>query len=311
MSKYYLGENVRILVTGGAGFIGSHVVDHLLENNYTVIVLDNLSTGNIKNLNKKVEFIKGDIRDKDLDFRDIDGIIHLGAQVNVRTSLKEPLYDCDVNIMGTLNILETMRRYDVEKIVFASSVAVYGDPKYLPVDEEHPKEPLSPYGLSKYCSEKYIELYGDLYGIDYTILRYSNVYGERQNPRGEAGVVCIFIESMLKGKTPTIFGDGYQTRDFVYVGDVAKSTIMALNWKNKVVNIGTGRETSINHLYNIIADILNFKEKPVYSDPREGEIYRMVVSIERALDLQWKPTVDLREGIRRTVEWMKKYLIEG
>ncbi|AXI25616.1 UDP-glucose 4-epimerase [Methanofervidicoccus sp. A16] len=299
---------MRILVTGGAGFIGSHVVDHLLKNNYTVIVLDNLSTGNIKNLNKKVKFIKGDIRDKNLDFRDIDGVIHLGAQVNVRTSLEKPLYDCDVNVMGTLNILETIRRYDVEKIVFASSVAVYGDPKYLPVDEEHPKKPLSPYGLSKYCGERYIELYGDLYGIDYTILRYSNVYGERQDPRGESGVVSIFIESMLKGKVPTIYGDGYQTRDFVYVGDVARGTIMALNWKNKVVNIGTGKETSINQLYNTISDILDFKEKPIYSDPREGEIYRMVVNIERALDLQWKPIVDLREGIRRTIEWMKEYL---
>lgn len=297
-----------ILVTGGAGFIGSHVVDLLVENHYNVTVLDNLTTGSIENLNKKARFIKGDVRDENLDFRDIEGVIHLGAQVNVRTSLERPLYDCDVNVLGTLNILETMRRYDVEKIVFASSVAVYGDPQYLPVDEEHPKKPLSPYGLSKYCSERYIELYRDLYGIDYTILRYSNVYGERQDPRGEAGVVSIFIESMLRGKTPTIYGDGYQTRDFVYVGDVARGTLMALNWKNKVVNIGTGRETTINHLYSVIADILNFKERPLYADPREGEIYRMVVSIDRALDLQWRPTVDLREGIRRTVDWMKRYL---
>jgi len=297
-----------ILVTGGAGFIGSHVVDLLIENNYNVIVLDNLTTGSVENLNKKARFIKGDIRDENLDFRDIEGVIHLGAQVNVRTSLERPLYDCDVNVLGTLNILETMRRYDVEKIVFASSVAVYGNPQYLPVDEEHPKKPLSPYGLSKYCGERYIELYRDLYGINYTILRYSNVYGERQDPRGEAGVVSIFIESMLRGRTPTIYGDGYQTRDFVYVGDVARGTLMALNWKNKVVNIGTGQETTINHLYSVIADTLNFKEKPLYADPREGEIYRMVVNIERALDLQWRPTVDLREGIRRTVEWMKRYL---
>jgi len=297
-----------ILVTGGAGFIGSHVVDLLIENNYNVIVLDNLTTGSAENLNKKARFIKGDIRDENLDFRDIEGVIHLGAQVNVRTSLERPLYDCDVNVLGTLNILETMRRYDVEKIVFASSVAVYGNPQYLPVDEEHPKKPLSPYGLSKYCGERYIELYRDLYGINYTILRYSNVYGERQDPRGEAGVVSIFIESMLRGRTPTIYGDGYQTRDFVYVGDVARGTLMALNWKNKVVNIGTGQETTINHLYSVIADTLNFKEKPLYADPREGEIYRMVVNIERALDLQWRPTVDLREGIRRTVEWMKRYL---
>jgi len=299
---------LRILVTGGAGFIGSHVVDALIENNYNVTVLDNLSTGNIENLNKKAEFIRGDIRDKNLDFRDIDGVIHLGAQVNVRTSLEKPLYDCDVNTLGTLNILETMRRYDVEKIVFASSVAVYGDPKYLPVDEEHPKKPLSPYGLSKYCSERYIELYSELYSIDYTILRYSNVYGERQDPRGEAGVVSIFIESMLKGKAPTIYGDGHQTRDFVYVGDVARGTLMGLNWRNKIVNIATGRETTINQLYTKIADTLNFKGKPRYTGAQEGEIYRMVLDIGRALDLQWRPTVDLGEGIRRTIEWMRRYL---
>ncbi|HID47482.1 MAG TPA: NAD-dependent epimerase/dehydratase family protein [Methanococcaceae archaeon] len=299
---------MRILVTGGAGFIGSHVVDALIENNYNVTVLDNLSTGNIENLNKKAEFIRGDIRDKNLDFRDIDGVIHLGAQVNVRTSLEKPLYDCDVNTLGTLNILETMRRYDVEKIVFASSVAVYGDPKYLPVDEEHPKKPLSPYGLSKYCSERYIELYSELYSIDYTILRYSNVYGERQDPRGEAGVVSIFIESMLKGKAPTIYGDGHQTRDFVYVGDVARGTLMGLNWRNKIVNIATGRETTINQLYTKIADTLNFKGKPRYTGAQEGEIYRMVLDIGRALDLQWRPTVDLGEGIRRTIEWMRRYL---
>ncbi|HIP84604.1 MAG TPA: NAD-dependent epimerase/dehydratase family protein [Methanothermococcus okinawensis] len=299
---------MRILVTGGAGFIGSHVVDALIENNYNVTVLDNLSTGNIENLNKKAEFIRGDIRDKNLDFRDIDGVIHLGAQVNVRTSLEKPLYDCDVNTLGTLNILETMRRYDVEKIVFASSVAVYGDPKYLPVDEEHPKKPLSPYGLSKYCSERYIELYSELYSIDYTILRYSNVYGERQDPRGEAGVVSIFIESMLKGKAPTIYGDGHQTRDFVYVGDVARGTLMGLNWRNKIVNIATGRETTINQLYTTIADTLNFKGKPRYTGAQEGEIYRMVLDIGRALDLQWRPTVDLGEGIRRTIEWMRRYL---
>ncbi|MBW9221503.1 SDR family oxidoreductase [Methanothermococcus sp. SCGC AD-155-C09] len=297
---------MRLLITGGAGFIGSHVVDASLENNYDITVLDNLITGNLENLkNKKVKFIKSDIRDKNLNFKDIDAVIHLGAQINVRTSLERPIYDGDVNILGTLNILESMRKYDVEKIVFASSVAVYGDPKYLPVDENHPKEPMSPYGMSKYCGERYIKLYNEIYGINYTILRYSNVYGERQDPKGEAGVISIFIDSMLNNKAPTIYGDGNQTRDFVYVGDVAKGTLMALRWKNEVVNIGTGKETTINELYNIIANTLNFKEKPIYSTPREGEINRMVMSIDRAMELQWNPTINLREGIKITVNWMK------
>ncbi|MBW9222944.1 SDR family oxidoreductase [Methanothermococcus sp. SCGC AD-155-K20] len=297
---------MRLLITGGAGFIGSHAVDASLKNNYNITVLDNLTMGNLENLkNKKVKFIKSDIRDKNLNFKDIDAVIHLGAQINVRTSLERPIYDGDVNILGTLNILESMRKYDVEKIVFASSAAVYGNPKYLPVDEDHPKEPMSPYGMSKYCGERYIKLYNEMYGINYTILRYSNVYGERQDPKGEAGVISIFIDSMLNNKAPAIYGDGNQTRDFVYVGDVAKGTLMALRWKNEIVNIGTGMETTINELYDIIANTIYFKEKPRYSTPREGEINRMVMSIDRAMKLQWSPNITLREGIKRTVNWMK------
>ncbi|NPA62076.1 MAG: SDR family oxidoreductase [Methanococci archaeon] len=299
-----------ILVTGGAGFIGSHIVDKLIENTHDVIILDNLTTGNKNNINPKAEFVNADIRDKDLNekinFKDVEVIIHQAAQINVRSSVENPMHDANINVLGTINILEMMRKYDINKIVFASSGgAVYGEPNYLPVDEDHPITPLSPYGLSKYVGEEYIKLYNRLYGIEYAILRYSNVYGERQDPRGEAGVISIFIDKMLKNQSPIIFGDGNQTRDFVYVGDVAKANLMALNWKNEVVNIGTGKETSVNELYKIIANELNYKNEPIYDKPREGEVYRIFLDIKKAQNLGWIPDVDLKEGIKKVINWMR------
>ncbi|AEF97183.1 SDR family oxidoreductase [Methanotorris igneus] len=302
---------MKILVTGGAGFIGSHIVDELIKNGHEVVILDNLVTGNKNNINPKAEFVEGDITNKNLDekidFQDIDVVIHQAAQINVRKSVEDPIYDGDVNVLGTLNILENMRRYDVKKIIYASSGgAVYGEPEYLPVDENHPIAPLSPYGLSKYCGEEYIKLYNRLYGIEYCILRYSNVYGERQDPRGEAGVISIFIDRILNNKNPIIFGDGNQTRDFVYVKDVARANLMALDWKNEIVNIGTGKETSVNELFKIIADELNYEDKPIYDKPREGEVRRIYLDIKKAEMLGWKPEVDLKEGIKRVVNWMKQ-----
>ncbi|CAB3287172.1 Putative UDP-glucose 4-epimerase [Methanocaldococcus lauensis] len=298
-----------ILVTGGAGFIGSHIVDELIKKNYDVIILDNLTTGNKDNINPKAEFVNADIRNKDLDekinFKDLELVIHQSAQINVRTSIENPIYDADTNILGTLNLLELMRKYDINKIIYASSVGIYGEPNYLPVDENHPINPLSPYGLSKYCGEEYIKLYNRLYGLKYCILRYSNVYGERQDPKGDAGVISIFIDRMLKNQSPIIFGDGNQTRDFVYVKDVVKANLMAFNWKNEIVNIGTGKETSINELYNIIKNEMGFKGNPIYDKPREGEIYRIYLNIEKAKSLGWKSETDLREGIKRVINWMK------
>ena len=299
-----------MLVTGGAGFIGSHIVDKLIENSYDVIILDNLATGNKNNINPKAEFINSDIRDKDLaekiSFKDIEAVFHQAAQINVRYSVENPVYDGDVNVLGMINILELMRKYDINKVIFASSGgAVYGEPNYLPVDENHPINPLSPYGLSKYVGEEYIKLYNRLYGIEYAILRYSNVYGERQDPRGEAGVISIFVDRMLNNQNPTIFGDGNQTRDFVYVGDVAKANLMALNWKNEIVNIGTGMETSVNELFNIIKHEIGFKGDAIYDKPREGEVYRIYLDIKKAESLGWKPEIDLREGIGRVVNWMR------
>ena len=298
---------MKVLVTGGCGFIGSHVVDELTNNDFDVVVLDLEK----KNLNPKAEYIIGDIRDKNLDkkidFNEIDVIIHHAAQINVRKSVEDPIFDCDTNVIGTVNLLEFCRKYDIDKFIFASSGgAVYGEPKYLPVNEKHPTNPLSPYGTSKLCCEEYIKLYDRLYDLDYCILRYSNVYGERQDPSGEAGVISIFIDKMLKGERPVIFGDGEQTRDFVYVEDVARANLLALNWKNEVVNIGSGKETSVNKLFEIISGVIGFDKDPIYSDPRPGEVRRIYLDVSHAKDLGWEPEIELEDGIRRVVEWLKR-----
>ena len=254
-------NRLKILVTGGAGFIGSHVVDALLEAGHEVVIVDDLSTGRASNINPRARFYRMDIRDPHLsevfEQERFDIVNHHAAQMDVRKSVADPLFDADVNIRGSLNLLECARKSGVRKIVYISTGgAVYGEPEYLPCDEAHPVNPICPYGASKHTVEHYLYMYRVLYGLAYAVLRYPNVYGPRQDPNGEAGVVAIFIGQMLAGKQPTIFGSGEQERDFVYVGDCARANLLAMeDHVQGIFNIGSGRGTTINQIYALLSEI--------------------------------------------------------
>ena len=297
---------MKVLVTGGAGFIGSHLVDEASEEGYDVVTIDNLNNGKLENLNKDAKFYKVDIVDIDnlslvFEKEKPDYIIHLAAQISLRESLKNPIYDAEQNILGSINILECCRKFNVKKVVYASSAAVYGFPKYLPVDEKHPINPFSPYGVSKHTVEHYLQYYHENFEIDYIILRYSNVYGERQDPLGEAGVIAIFIDKLKKGERPIIFGDGEQTRDFVYAKDVVEANLLALEkeTENKVFNISTNTETSVNELFKKIKEIMNSNINPIYKNPiKEVRNIRLDNSLAEK-ELNWKPKVELNEGLKK------------
>lgn len=302
---------MSILVTGGAGFIGSHIVDSLISEGYDVAVLDDLSAGKREHVNKNAKFYKSGLNDAGLEKifqkEKIEVVIHQAAQVNVRKSLDNPIFDAEANISGTINLLECCK--GVEKIIYASSGgAVYGEPRYLPVDEEHPINPLSPYGVSKYIAEKYLQVYRELYDLDYTVLRYGNVYGPRQDPYGEAGVVAIFANKMLRSDRPTINGDGNQTRDFVYVTDVVRANLLAVEkGKNRVYNIAAGKETSVNEIFAAIKKILNINIEPEHAPQIRGEVRRIYLNIEKAKkELGWKPEIELEEGIKKLLEYMRQ-----
>ena len=297
---------MKVLVTGGAGFIGSHLVDEALEEGYDVVTIDNLNNGKLENLNKDAKFYKVDIVDIDnlslvFEKEKPDYIIHLAAQISLRESLKNPIYDAEQNILGSINILECCRKFNVKKVVYASSAAVYGFPKYLPVDEKHPINPFSPYGVSKHTVEHYLQYYHENFEIDYIVLRYSNVYGERQDPLGEAGVIAIFIDKLKKGERPIIFGDGEQTRDFIYAKDVVEANLLALEkeTENKVFNISTNTETSVNELFKKIKEIMNSNINPTYEKPiKEVRNIRLDNSLAEK-ELNWKPKVELNEGLKK------------
>jgi UDP-glucose 4-epimerase len=303
---------MKVLVTGGAGFIGSHVADHFINAGHDVIIIDNLSSGREKNINSKARFYKMDIRDPHLldvfEAERPEIMDHHAAQMDVRKSVADPLYDAEVNILGTLNLLECARKTKVRKVVYISSGgAAYGEPVYLPCDEAHPINPLCPYGVTKHTVEHYLFLYKELYGLDYAVLRYPNVYGPRQDPHGEAGVVAIFTGRMLKNQPISIFGDGQQERDFVYVGDCARANLLvAANGASGIYNIGCGVGTSINQIFDGLKQITHYSQPAKYEPAKTGETYKIYLNADKAKnELKWERTLTLDEGLRSTVEYFR------
>jgi len=302
----------RILVTGGAGFIGSNVADRFIEDGHKVVIIDNLSTGVEENLHKKAKFYKVDIRsaviDKIFEREKPDVLCHHAAQIDVRKSTDDPIFDAEVNIIGTLNLFNSCVKHKVKKIIFASTGgAIYGEQDYFPADENHPANPLSPYGVAKLTIEKYLYFYKEVYGISFVSLRYANVYGPRQNPFGEAGVLAIFTERLLRKQKAIINGDGKQTRDFVFVEDVVESNVLALKYpRSDIFNIGTGIETNINHIFRTLKKETGGKQKELHGPAKLGEQQRSVLECSKAKRvLKWSPRYDLEEGIAKTVEHYK------
>lgn len=305
---------MRILITGGAGFIGSHTIDALVAaNSHELAVIDDLSSGKRERLGPSVRFHHADIRNADevrmvMDRERPEVLIHLAAQLDVRKSVAEPAFDAEVNIGGFLNLMEAGREKGLKRVIFASTGgAIYGEQENFPCDEQHRCRPLCPYGVSKLSTEMYLFFYKMQYGIDYVALRYSNVYGPRQDPHGEAGVVAIFCGRMLARRPCTIYGDGEQTRDYVYVGDVARANLAALNTPaSGAFNIGTGQETSVNQLSRSLARIAGTSDAPMFAAMRPGEQRRSVISpAHAAAELGWRPEVTLEEGLERTFEFFK------
>ncbi len=299
---------MKVLVTGGAGFIGSHISDGLIDEGYEVIVVDDLSAGKEDNIHEKANFYKLDIQSSSLEdvFRkeQPDFVNHQAAQKDVRVSVSDPIYDAKINILGTINLLQNCMKYKVKKIVFASTGgAMYGEQETFPATETHPVRPISPYGITKLVAEHYMHYYKTLYGLDYVSLRYSNVYGPRQDPFGEAGVVAIFVQKLLNGEQPIINGDGKQTRDFVYVEDVVKANILAIknNVSDCIFNIGTGNEISINQVFNDLREIINTSIDKKHGPPNQGEQQRSVIECSKAKKiLCWEPKILLIDGLKKT-----------
>jgi UDP-glucose 4-epimerase len=303
---------MKVLVTGGAGFIGSHLVDRLVQEGNQVIVIDNLSTGKRKQVNKKAQLYKMDIRSKRIErvFRKERPLIvvHLAAQMNVRLSTEDPVFDAEVNIFGTLNLLEHAVKHGVRKVSFASSGgAVYGEQEVFPAAESHRTDPLSPYGISKLAGEKYLAYYTNTTGLRHVVLRFGNVYGPRQEPEGEAGVVAIFSKLMLDGGQPIINGTGKQTRDFVYVDDVVDAIMVTLGEDIQgTFNVGTGQEATVNECYGIIKELTNSSCKDLYGAAKKGEQFRSVLDVMKLREkFDWDPQVSFPEGLKMTVEFFK------
>lgn len=301
-----------ILVTGGAGFIGSHVSDALLAAGHDVHVLDDLSGGKLEQVGADATFHQLDIRSPEVfelwKTHQFEVMYHLAAQMDVRKSVADPCLDADINIGGMLNLMEAGRRNGLKKVVFSSTGgAIYGEPDYVPQDETHTLQPLSPYGITKLCTEKYLHFYHDSYDVQYVALRYGNVYGPRQNPHGEAGVVAIFSEMLLDGNQPTINGDGLQTRDYVHVSDVVRANLNALNLsESAIINIGTGVETNVIQLFRTLRDAIAPGIEEQFGPGKPGEQKRSVLDRGCASRLlKWEPEVDITQGLDGTAKWFR------
>ncbi len=303
---------MKYLVTGGAGFLGSHLIDELLNNGHEVKCFDNFSTGkeiNLKYNKSKIEIIKGDIRDPfavSNALRGVEFVFHLAAQISVNRSIHEPIYDADVNINGMINLLEAIRKSDVSKILYVSTGgAIYGEPNHIPVSETTEEKPISPYGLSKLIGEKYLELYKRNYNINYTIIRPSNIYGPRQDPLGEAGVISIFLGNLKSNKPLNIYGDGKDTRDYIYVKDVVNICIKAIESPYiDIFNAGTEKQTNLIELVDIIESVAKITGNKVFNPPRPGDVKHIALDINKGKHLlKWEPSIDLRSGIEETWDW--------
>lgn len=305
---------MKCLVAGGAGFIGSHLADRLIKEGHEVVVIDNLSRGKKENLNPKAKFYKLGIRDPEISQifsrEEPEVVFHYAAQIDVRKAVEEPIEDAKINILGSLNLLENCREFKIKKVIFASSGgAIYGDADIVPTTENYPEWPLSPYGIAKLTIDKYLNYYYRVFGLLYISLRFANVYGPRQDSKGEAGVVAIFCEKMLQGKQPIVNGSGEQTRDFIYVDDVIEANILAME-ENKIgiFNIGTAEETSINTIFTEVRSLTRSRCKKIHCPEKLGEQKRSCLSYLKAKrELSWHPRHSLDRGLKKTVAWFEMY----
>ncbi|MBI2463900.1 NAD-dependent epimerase/dehydratase family protein [Candidatus Peregrinibacteria bacterium] len=327
----------RILVTGGAGFIGSHTVDALINAGHDVIVIDNLSSGKKTHIHQSAHFYQMDIRDPALASifkkHSPEFVYHFAAQINVRHSVSDSFNDANINILGSLNVLENARLSGVKKIIFSSTGGVmYGEARAIPTQETHPSYPTSPYAIAKRTMENYLQFYHNNYHLPFVAFRYANVYGPRQDNKGEAGVIAIFIEAITRGKIPTIYGDGSQTRDFIFIQDVVKANLSALESSKTseaiavessrskrskgvflqapligIYNVSTAQETSIRELFHIIQRVLSFPHEAKYGDLPSGEVRRSALDFQKLYsENQWSPDFSLEQGIVKTCEWWKQ-----
>ena len=304
---------MNILVTGGAGFIGSSIVDEYIRLGHSVIIIDNMSTGKKEFINPKAVFYKMDIREdaikKVFESHKIDVINHHAGQIDLRKSVEDPKFDLDINVIGSVNLLQNAVKYKIPKVIFASTGgAIYGEHDYFPADEKHPVRPYAPYGINKLTVEKYLFYFNHVFGLKYTIFRYANIYGPRQNSRGECGVIAIFTDKILQNVQPVINGDGEQTRDYVYISDVVNANVLALkDTTSSIYNISTSVETTVNYIFNKLNEYsgTSFTEK--HGPEKKGEQRRSVLSYKKINEkLSWKPDVLIDKGLKSTVEYFSK-----